>query len=243
MLRERGGSSSFARHAFNELVAFIAGWAILIDYLIVAALAAISVPHYLAPISGDFSTPGLGDRHRVAGDRRRLRAQRAQHHRPRPRAPARRSSRSPTSLLQLAVIVVGVLVVFHPERLTEQLDLFTDPSAVDIVYASVVAMLAYAGIEAASDLAPDIDVHPRDLKRVVSVGARRGAARLRRDGGRGADGGAGRRRARRAADGARLGVRRGAGARRRLRLRPARGRRRDAMDRRPDRARPSSSGR
>jgi basic amino acid/polyamine antiporter, APA family len=32
-------------------------------------------------------------------------------------------------------------------------------------------MLAYAGIEAASDLAPDIDVEPRDLKRVVSVGA------------------------------------------------------------------------
>ena len=41
MLRERGGSSSFARHAFNELVAFIAGWAILIDYLIVVALAAL----------------------------------------------------------------------------------------------------------------------------------------------------------------------------------------------------------
>ena len=35
MFRERGGSSSFARHAFNELIAFIAGWAILIDYLIV----------------------------------------------------------------------------------------------------------------------------------------------------------------------------------------------------------------
>ena len=69
------------------------------------------------------------------------------------------------------MIVVGVLVVLHPERLTENLDLFTDPSVVDIVYASVVAMLAYAGIEAASDLAPDIDVHPRDLKRVVSIGA------------------------------------------------------------------------
>jgi APA family basic amino acid/polyamine antiporter len=35
----------------------------------------------------------------------------------------------------------------------------------------VIAMLAYAGIEAAADLAPDIDVHPRDLKRIVSVGA------------------------------------------------------------------------
>ena len=61
MFRERGGSSTFARHAFNELIAFIAGWAILIDYLIVIALAAISVPHYLAPISAA-SPAGLGDR-------------------------------------------------------------------------------------------------------------------------------------------------------------------------------------
>src|SRR5690348_7024281 len=50
MFRERGGSSAFARHAFNELIAFIAGWAILLDYLIVIALAAISLPHYLVPI-------------------------------------------------------------------------------------------------------------------------------------------------------------------------------------------------
>src|SRR4051794_500798 len=59
MLRERGGSSSFARHAFNELVAFVAGWAILIDYLIVVALAALSVPHYMEPISAEFGRPGL----------------------------------------------------------------------------------------------------------------------------------------------------------------------------------------
>ena len=58
MFRERGGSSTFARYAFNELISFIAGWAILIDYLIVIALAAISVPHYLEPISAGFSEPG-----------------------------------------------------------------------------------------------------------------------------------------------------------------------------------------
>ena len=57
MFRERGGSSTFARHAFNELIAFIAGWAILIDYLIVIALAAISVPHYLEPISSSGGSP------------------------------------------------------------------------------------------------------------------------------------------------------------------------------------------
>jgi APA family basic amino acid/polyamine antiporter len=170
MLRERGGSSSFARHAFNELVAFIAGWAILIDYLIVAALAAISVPHYLEPVSGDLADPGweIGIAALVIVAACVLNALNI----------TGRGRERPLALLaladialQLAVIVVGVLVVFHPDRLTDQLDLFSDPSVVDIVYASVVAMLAYAGIEAASDLAPDIDVHPRDLKRIVSIGA------------------------------------------------------------------------
>ena len=73
--------------------------------------------------------------------------------------------------LQLAIIVVGALAVFHPDRLVDQVHLFSDPTVEDIVYASVIAMLAYAGIEAASDLAPDIDVEPRDLKRIVSLGA------------------------------------------------------------------------
>jgi len=170
MIRERGGSSSFARHAFNELIAFIAGWAILIDYLIVAALAAISVPHYLEPISADLADPGweIGIATLVIVVACLLNALNITG-----RGRERRLAILALAdvALQLAVIVVGVLAVLHPDRLTEQLDLFTDPSAVDIVYASVVAMLAYAGIEAASDLAPDIDVHPRDLKRVVSVGA------------------------------------------------------------------------
>jgi APA family basic amino acid/polyamine antiporter len=170
MLRERGGSSSFARHAFNELVAFIAGWAILIDYLIVAALAAISVPHYLEPISGDLADPGweIGVASLVIIAACVLNAL---------NITGRGRERGLVALaladlaLQLAVIVVGVLAVFHPDRLTDQLDLFSNPSVVDIVYASVIAMLAYAGIEAASDLAPDIDVQPRDLKRIVSIGA------------------------------------------------------------------------
>jgi APA family basic amino acid/polyamine antiporter len=59
----------------------------------------------------------------------------------------------------------------HPERLTDHLDLFGTPNLEDIAYAAVLAMLAYAGIEAASNLAPDIRIAPRDLKRVVAVGA------------------------------------------------------------------------
>jgi len=170
MIRERGGSSSFARHAFNELIAFIAGWAILIDYLIVAALAAISVPHYLEPISSDLSKAGweIGVAGAVIVAACVLNVLNV----------TGRKRERPLAILaladitlQLAVIVVGVLTVFHPDRLTEQIDLFATPSFHGIVYAAVVAMLAYAGIEAASDLAPDIDVRPRDLKRIVSLGA------------------------------------------------------------------------
>jgi APA family basic amino acid/polyamine antiporter len=170
MFRERGGSSAFARHAFNELIAFIAGWAILLDYLIVIALAAISVPHYLVPIWAGFDDKGteilvaaaviagacLLNIMNVTGR-------------------GRQRSLAFIALadlaLQLAVIVVGAIVVMHPDRLTEQIHLFTDPSLRDIIYAAVIAMLAYAGIEAASDLAPDIEVSRRDLKRIAGLGA------------------------------------------------------------------------
>jgi APA family basic amino acid/polyamine antiporter len=170
MIRERGGSSSFARHAFNELIAFIAGWAILIDYLIVAALAAISVPHYLEPISSNLSEAGweIGVAGAVIVTACVLNVLNV----------TGRKRERPLAILaladitlQLAVILVGLLTVFHPDRLTDQIDLFATPSFHGIVYAAVVAMLAYAGIEAASDLAPDIDVRPRDLKRIVSLGA------------------------------------------------------------------------
>ena len=38
MHQERSGSTVFARYAFNELVSFIAGWAILLDYIILIAV-------------------------------------------------------------------------------------------------------------------------------------------------------------------------------------------------------------
>ncbi|HMI81703.1 MAG TPA: universal stress protein [Solirubrobacterales bacterium] len=170
MFRERGGSSTFARHAFNELVAFIAGWAILIDYLIVIALAAISVPHYLEPIS-----PSFGDRGWEIGLATAVIAGVSALNILNVTGRERQASLVFLALadmgLQLAVIAVGLLTVMHPERLTEHIDLFTQPTFRDTVYAAVVAMLAYAGIEAASDLAPDIDVSRRDLSRVASLGA------------------------------------------------------------------------
>jgi hypothetical protein len=48
MYPEAGGSSSFARHAFNEFVSFIAAWGQMLNYTITVAISAYFVPHYLA---------------------------------------------------------------------------------------------------------------------------------------------------------------------------------------------------
>ena len=169
MLRERGGSSSFARRAFNELISFIAGWAILIDYLIVIAAAAITVAHYLTPIDAGFgkgvaeigiaaAVIGLVAALNVIGITGRTRQ-------------ARLVLLAMAELgLQLLVIVVGLIVVLNPDLLTDQIDLFSSPSIEDVVYSAVIATIAYAGIEAASDLAPDLEFEPADLSRVLSVG-------------------------------------------------------------------------
>jgi basic amino acid/polyamine antiporter, APA family len=170
MLRERGGSATFARYAFNELISFIAGWAILIDYLIVIAAASITVSHYLTPISGQFAggdvelavaalVIALAAILNVANITGRNRQRRL-------------VILALAELgLQLLVIIVGLIVVLHPDRLTAELHLFSSPDAKDIVYSLVIATIAYAGIEAASDLAPDLEFQPGDLKRVLGVGA------------------------------------------------------------------------
>src|SRR5215204_4565426 len=48
MYPEAGGSASFARHAFNELVSFFAAWGQMLNYIITVAISAFFVPHYLA---------------------------------------------------------------------------------------------------------------------------------------------------------------------------------------------------
>src|SRR5258707_1538161 len=48
MFPEAGGSSSFARHAFNEFWSFFAAWGQMLNYVITIAISAFFVPHYLS---------------------------------------------------------------------------------------------------------------------------------------------------------------------------------------------------
>lgn len=166
MLRERGGSSSFARHAFNEFIAFVAAWAILLDYLIVIALAALSVSHYLEPITGDLAgTPWVAVI--VAGvilyavalnwlditGRRRTRFIVA--------------LAGVDLLIQLLILVVGLALVMDPGALIQNGSLAGSPGPVDVIYAVILATLAYAGIEAVANLVPDLDLDAKHFGRTV----------------------------------------------------------------------------
>src|SRR5215218_8650200 len=51
-LPETGGAATFVRRAFNDPAGFVTGWALFLDYLIVIALAALFVPHYLGTAVG-----------------------------------------------------------------------------------------------------------------------------------------------------------------------------------------------
>src|SRR5581483_5804939 len=47
MFPEAGGSSSFARHAFDEFWSFFAAWGQMLNYVITIAISAFFVPHYI----------------------------------------------------------------------------------------------------------------------------------------------------------------------------------------------------
>ena len=49
---ETGGAATFTRRAFNDLVGFVTGWALFLDYLIVIALSAFFLPHYVGAALG-----------------------------------------------------------------------------------------------------------------------------------------------------------------------------------------------
>ncbi|MEA2160125.1 MAG: basic amino acid/polyamine antiporter, family [Solirubrobacteraceae bacterium] len=166
---ERGGSAVFARYAFNELVSFIAGWAIVLDYTILLAAAALTVPAYL----GAFYAPlGHGVLQVVLAlvviafvavdnltgvTSRRLR---------------RRIVVTGVDLaLQAAVIVLGLVLAFHPHRLIDSIHLGSAPTASNLAFALPVAVIAFAGLEAAASIAGEVSASARQVKRLVLPGS------------------------------------------------------------------------
>jgi APA family basic amino acid/polyamine antiporter len=60
MLPEAGGSASFARHGFNDLVSFISGWALMLSYIVTIAISVYTIPPYLSFFWEPLKEPEIG---------------------------------------------------------------------------------------------------------------------------------------------------------------------------------------
>ena len=166
---ERGGASTFARYAFDELWSFIAGWAILLDYVIVMAIGAVAISDYLAVF---WSELGQGWLQTVVGAAALMfvAAQNV-----RGLSADRLGTVLRLSLLGIVVLaaVAGVALAqdWDPSAVVDSVDLGSAPEWDQLLFATVVAGVALIGVEAASGLAGEVRVGRRGLRRVVGVTA------------------------------------------------------------------------
>src|SRR3954452_7470688 len=168
--QERAGSTVFARYPFNELVSFIAGWAVLLDFLILVAVTSFSATNYLAAFWHRLGDGGVeiavcaGIIVYVAV--RNVRG-----------FSAWRARRILALVLldvglQAFLVVLGLALLFDPGAVSDQIDLGTAPTWSDLIFALTLATVAFTSLESAAGLAGEIDVRGRGLRRLVSsVGA------------------------------------------------------------------------
>ena len=161
-IRETGGAATFVRIAFNDLWGFITGWVLFLDYLIVIALSALFLPHYVA---GAFFTKihrpwdvvvGCGV---IAG----IGVVRLIH---RTRLHSWALIVALVDLVtQLLLVGLGMAVLFSPDAFTAGTSLGTTPTWHSIAFALPLAMLAYTGLETVANLAEETRRPGRDLPR------------------------------------------------------------------------------
>jgi len=163
--QDRGGSTVFARYAYNELVSFVAGWAILLDYVILIAVTAYSATQYLHVFwhrlgeSGEALGLALAfialvvlSNIRGFGTRR-----------------ARRIGilLAGDIAVQAFIVVLGLILFFSPHKLTAPIHLGSAPSVSDLIFALTVAVIAFTSLESASGLSGEVRISRAGLKRLV----------------------------------------------------------------------------
>ena len=161
---EAGGSSSFARHAFNELVSFGAAWAQMLNYIITIAISAFFVPHYLSIFWGplrqnpwDIVGGGL-----VVAVLVLLNIVGIQE-----------SARVNIGLAlvdfatQVLLVLLGFALIFSPHVLSANIHWGVAPTWRQFFLAVPVAMIAYTGIETVSNLAEEARDPAKNIPRSI----------------------------------------------------------------------------
>jgi APA family basic amino acid/polyamine antiporter len=163
--QDRGGSTVFARYAFNELLSFVAGWAILLDYVILIAVTAYSATQYLHVFWGRLGESdealGLALAFIALVVLSNIRG-----------FGARRVRRVGILLVgdiavQAFIVVIGLVLFFNPHVLVNPIHLGTAPKWSDLIFALTVAVISFTSLESASGLSGEVRISRAGLKRLV----------------------------------------------------------------------------
>jgi APA family basic amino acid/polyamine antiporter len=166
MYPEAGGSSSFARRAFNEFWSFFAAWGQMLTYIITIAISAFFVPHYLgvfwsplgespADIVGGVVVVILLGTLNIVGVKES--------------AGVNIGFAVADFLTQVILVTVGIVLVFDPELLVRQVDFGTVPTVGNFLIAIPVAMVAYTGIETISNMAEEARDYGKTIPRGIGL--------------------------------------------------------------------------
>jgi basic amino acid/polyamine antiporter, APA family len=166
MYPEAGGSSSFARRAFNEFWSFFAAWGQMLNYIITVSISAFFVPHYLgvfweplgespADIVGGIVVVAVLVGLNVVGVKES--------------AGLNVFLAVADFLTQVVLVVVGIVLVLSPETLVENVDFGTSPTVSDFLIAIPVGMVAYTGIETISNMAEEARDYGKTIPRGMAL--------------------------------------------------------------------------
>jgi basic amino acid/polyamine antiporter, APA family len=166
MFPEAGGSSSFARRAFNEFWSFFAAWGQMLTYIITISISAFFVPHYLgvfwsplgespADIVGGIVVVVLLGILNVVGVKES--------------AGINVGFAVADFCTQVLLVIVGIVLVFDPDQLVRQVDFGTVPTVGDFLIAIPVAMVAYTGIETVSNMAEEARDYQKTIPRGIAL--------------------------------------------------------------------------
>src|SRR5688572_9093526 len=152
MFPEAGGSSSFARHAFNELASAITAWGQMLNYIITVAISAFFLPHYLGVLWEPLlSAPGdiiFGIGVIVVLGALNIRGVKEA-------AGLNVFLAVADFFTQLGLVIAGFFLVLSPDTLIENVELGVHPSWSDFLIAIPVGMVAFTGIDTISNMAEE----------------------------------------------------------------------------------------
>ncbi|HET6477776.1 MAG TPA: APC family permease [Dehalococcoidales bacterium] len=163
-LPEAGGSASFARHGFNDLAGFVAGWALMLSYIVTISISAFTIPPYLgffwepfkdSAVIGTFTSIGIVFFLMVLNV----------------------IGIKETSFInisaavldlatQISLVVIGFVLLFNPTVLVSRI-VDNWPAPENLIIGIALAAIAYTGIETMSQMAEETKQPEKNVPRAL----------------------------------------------------------------------------